>query len=216
MRKLLLLFALSIFCFTANAQDTLFLKDNTKVVAKVLEINDLEIKYKAFSNIDGPLYIKKKSEVVKVKYKTGSEDVFQTESKSSSNVNYASTPAPVQTYVKEEQSMSKQDYADMFRQGKSDAKIYYKGYKGAGTGTFLTTLILGPIVGLVPAIATSVSTPNEDHLTFPNVALTKNPDYVTGYTQEAKKKKSRKVWGNYGIATGIIVVLVGVAAGNAR
>jgi hypothetical protein len=67
MRKLLLLFALSIFCFTANAQDTLFLKDNTKVVAKVLEINDLEIKYKAFSNIDDSLYIKKirgcKSEV---------------------------------------------------------------------------------------------------------------------------------------------------------
>lgn len=215
MRKLFLLFALLIFSFAINAQDTLFLKNNTKVVAKVLEINDLEIKYKALSNIDGPLYIKKKSEVVKVRYKSGSEDVFQTDSKPNSNANYVSSPVPTQTYVKEEQ-MSKQDYADMFRQGKSDAKIYYKGYKGAGTGTFLTTLFLGPIVGLVPAIATSVSTPNEDHLTFPNVALTKNPDYVTGYTQEAKKKKSRKVWGNYGIATGIIVVLVGVAAGNAR
>jgi len=215
MRKLFLLFALLIFSFAINAQDTLFLKNNTKVVAKVLEINDLEIKYKSFSNIDGPLYIKKKSEIVKVKYKSGSEDVFQTDSKPNSNANYVSSPVPTQTYVKEE-PMSKQDYADMFRQGKSDAKIYYKGYKGAGTGTFLTTLFLGPIVGLVPAIATSVSTPNEDHLTFPNVALTKNPDYVTGYTQEAKRKKSRKVWGNYGIATGIIVVLVGVAAGNAR
>ena len=100
--------------------------------------------------------------------------------------------------------------SDLFQQGRNDAKLYYTGYKGAGTGTFLTTFLLSPILGLIPAIACSSTTPNASNFTFPNSALAREPDYISGYMQEAKKKKSGKVWGNFGIGTILVVVAVGL------
>ena len=114
-------------------------------------------------------------------------------------------------------SYSTNSYSDMFDQGKNDAKIYYTGYKGAGTGTFFGAFLGGGILGLIPAIACSSTTPNENHLAFPNTSLARNPDYLRGYTQEAKRKKSRKVWGNYGIGLGSLLgVFILAAAGQKK
>ena len=97
---------------------------------------------------------------------------------------------------------------DLFQQGRNDAKMYYTGYKGAGTGTFLTSFLLSPVLGLIPAIACSSTAPNASNFTFPNSALTREPDYMSGYMQEAKKKKSGKVWGNFAIGTVLAIVTV--------
>lgn len=99
-------------------------------------------------------------------------------------------------------------YSDMFLQGRSDAKLYYTGYKGAGTGTLLTSMLLSPLVGLIPAIACSSTPPKGENLTFPRAELARNPDYVSGYTFEAKKKKSNKVWSNWGIGTIVVMIVV--------
>jgi hypothetical protein len=107
-------------------------------------------------------------------------------------------------------------YSDMYMQGKNDAKIYYTGYKGAGTGTFLAAFLGGPIIGLIPAIACSSTPPKPANLSFPNVELMRNTDYVSGYTAQAKIKKAGKTWGNFGIATGILVALVLGAASSGR
>jgi len=109
----------------------------------------------------------------------------------------------------ETSTLTRKEYSDMFQQGKSDAAIYYKGYKGAGTGTFFTSFLLGPIVGLIPAIACSSTSPSPNNLVFPSVELMKNPNYVSGYTQQAKAKKSGKAWGNYGIGSLLFLVIVG-------
>ena len=58
-------------------------------------------------------------------------------------------------------SYSTNSYSDMFDQGKNDAKIYYTGYKGAGTGTFFGAFLGGGILGLIPAIACSSTTPTK-------------------------------------------------------
>jgi hypothetical protein len=58
------------------SQDTLITKDGEMIGAKVLEINQEEIRYKKSSNPDGPLYVIKKSEVVVIEYQNGTRDVF--------------------------------------------------------------------------------------------------------------------------------------------
>jgi hypothetical protein len=89
--------------------------------------------------------------------------------------------------------------------GQVDATIYYKGYKGAGTGTLIAGLF-SPLLGLIPAIACSSTKPKETNLHYPSAELMKNPDYFRGYTQKARKIKQGKVWMNWGIAFGVNLV----------
>ena len=96
---------------------------------------------------------------------------------------------------------------DFFKKGYTDASIYYKGYKGAGTGTFLPSLLISPLLGLIPAIACSSTKPKDKNLNYPNTELMKNSDYYRGYTLRAKKIKQGKVWLNWGIAFGINIAV---------
>lgn len=63
---LLLCFA----CISLPAQDTIFNKDGTQVIAKVLEIGEL-IKYRKTDNPDGPLYSVEKKEIRAIRYSNG-------------------------------------------------------------------------------------------------------------------------------------------------
>ncbi|QMW05344.1 hypothetical protein [Spirosoma foliorum] len=99
-----------------------------------------------------------------------------------------------------------QNNADLLR-GQVDANRYYKGYTGAGTGTFFTSFLFGPIIGLIPAAACSSTPPTPERLGMPNVRLAQNPNYVAGYTQEARRIKSKKVWSNFGIGSGLAIAL---------
>ena len=93
--------------------------------------------------------------------------------------------------------------------GVSDADKYYDGYKGAGTGTLIGSLV-SPILGLIPAIATSSTTPSDVNLNYPSVELMNNQEYYNGYTRRAKKIKSGKVWGNWviGFVANVVAVLI--------
>lgn len=80
MRSYLQLAFTCCFLFCAEAllsQDIIILKTNEEIKAKVLEINDEEIKYKRFENLEGPQYTLKLSKVLKVRYENGFEEVFQ-------------------------------------------------------------------------------------------------------------------------------------------
>ena len=77
MRKhLLLIFLILSFVFT-KGQDQLFKKDNTKLEVKVFEVSPTQIKYKLFSNPDGPLYVINKNEVALIIYKNGQHEAFK-------------------------------------------------------------------------------------------------------------------------------------------
>ena len=91
--------------------------------------------------------------------------------------------------------------SDLFIQGQTDASRYYNGYREAGTGTLLISL-LSPLVGLIPAIACSSTQPKEINLNYPKADLMKKADYNNGYTQKSRKIKQGKVWTNWGIALG--------------
>ncbi len=65
MKKVVTLFLIfiSVSCFSQS--DTLYLLSNKKITCKILEINDLEIKYKPETKGEGPLYIIDKTTVLK-------------------------------------------------------------------------------------------------------------------------------------------------------
>jgi hypothetical protein len=57
--------------------DTVFFRTGgDKVAAKIIEINTSEVKYRKCSNPDGPLFVVKKSDVVKIRYANGMEEVI--------------------------------------------------------------------------------------------------------------------------------------------
>jgi len=59
-----------------HAQDTLYRKDGAKQIAKILEVNETQVKYKPGSNLNGPTYVINKDDVIKIVYETGGVDVF--------------------------------------------------------------------------------------------------------------------------------------------
>ena len=178
----MLIIFVSTLCFS---QDLITKKTGEDIQAKVLEVGQTEVKYKKSDNLTGPTFSISKSDVIMIRYENGTKDVFVEENKKA-----ATLPAfSVENYL---------------RQGQMDAKRYYKGYKPAATGTLVSSLLI-PIVGLVPAIICSTNEPEEINLNYPNPELMKNPEYSTGYTQQAHKIKSRKVWTNWGIGLGVNV-----------
>lgn len=67
---LFILFGLNVF-----SQDTIFTFHST-VLAKVVEVNTSEIKYKRFDNQDGPMYIELRTQVKSIHYANGTVEEF--------------------------------------------------------------------------------------------------------------------------------------------
>lgn len=65
-----------------QAQDTLYTVSGQKISAKVVEINQTEIKYKKANNPDGPVYVVDKTDVALIEYKNGIKEVYGTGSAS--------------------------------------------------------------------------------------------------------------------------------------
>ncbi len=68
-----------VLCNFVKAQDILTLRDGNDLSVKVTEINETEIKYKDFKNLDGPIRVVYKSDVFSIKYENGLKSVFNTE-----------------------------------------------------------------------------------------------------------------------------------------
>jgi hypothetical protein len=62
--------------FSANAADTIVLKDGNMIDAKVMEINPTEIKYKRADNLNGPMIIILKNSVLSIRYENGIVEVI--------------------------------------------------------------------------------------------------------------------------------------------
>ena len=185
--KFILIFTLYLGSNVAYSQDVITKKTSEDIQAKVIEVNTTEIKYKKFDNQTGPTFTILKTDVLMIRYENGSKDIFNETSP------VKTTPVETENY---------------FLKGQKDAAIYYKGYKGAGTVTLLTSLLLSPLVGLIPALACSLTPPQTQNLNYPNEKLYSNEDYQNGYNQKAKKIKSSKVWTNLGIAFGVNVIIL--------
>lgn len=77
--------------FVSKAQDTLVLNDGTLIKSKVLEITENSLKYKKYSNLNGPVYTVDKKQVLAVHYENGEQETFK-----------AQEQQPVQTQSEEQ------------------------------------------------------------------------------------------------------------------
>lgn len=103
---------------------------------------------------------------------------------------------------------------DLYVKGTIDAERNYVRYKGAAAGTLITSLV-SPLVGLIPAIACSATSPKITNLGYPDEKLFQEKDYHQGYTTKAKKIKKRKVWTNWGIGFGVNILLTLILSSGA-
>ena len=179
------------------SQDLITIKSGEDMQAQILEVGQSEVKYKKFDNLNGPIFTILKSDILIIRYENGTKDIFSNKTKN------------------EKLATEILSNENQFLKGQMDAAKFYKGYSGAGTGTLISSLI-SPIVGLIPAIATSSSKPNDDNLGYPNADFMNNADYYNGYTQKAKKIKQGRVWTNWGIGFGVnlAAILVLTQASN--
>ena len=62
--------------FSSESQDILYLSNGSKLAVKVTEINSTDLKYKDFTNLDGPTYVVSKSELVLIQFSNGVSEVL--------------------------------------------------------------------------------------------------------------------------------------------
>ncbi|MBI3521119.1 MAG: hypothetical protein HY062_17395 [Bacteroidetes bacterium] len=91
MKRLIATFACCSFLLSLNAQDTIVLRNDTKISAKIVEINPSNVKYKKSNNVDGPNYIEAKDNIKWIKYANGLVDTIQADKKTAPL--YVSSPA---------------------------------------------------------------------------------------------------------------------------
>jgi hypothetical protein len=192
--KNLIIFCIS-FPVTFFSQDIIFKKDAEEIQAKVIEIGVNDIKYKKFSNPNGPTYVVSKNDLFLIKYENGEKDVFNKNSNSSNqNNNYNST-------------------LDFCTKATNDALIHYKGDKSGAGWVCATTILVSPFIGLIPAAICSYHEPENFNLKAPNRELFNNSSYNGCYKEQAHKTKKRKIWKNFGIGSAVWLVIIAVANG---
>ena len=85
-----------------SAQDIIVTKDSRKIRAVVTEVNVNDVKYRLFSNQDGPTYMLLKSEIASILYENGDEETFSraiSPSRASSQYPQHFTPEYTQWHV---------------------------------------------------------------------------------------------------------------------
>ena len=70
---------------TVSAQDVIVKKDGSTILSKVMEVNTADIKYKKFSNQNGPTYTIGITDVMAINYENGEKDEFSVAPIQSSN-----------------------------------------------------------------------------------------------------------------------------------
>ena len=114
--KFLSVVVLAMFSFIAHAQDVIVKKDGNTITSKVTEITSSEIKYKKFSNQNGPTYTIGKNEVNYINYENGEREQMNT---SISNIN--TTTANTQSIVQSQDALNPSD-AYLLKQFKQEPK----------------------------------------------------------------------------------------------
>ena len=74
--KKFLLFVMLLSVTTMSAQDVIVKKDGSTILSKVIEIGTSEVKYKKYSNPNGPIYTIRISDILSINYETGEKEAF--------------------------------------------------------------------------------------------------------------------------------------------
>lgn len=186
------------------AQDVLYKINGNNLIVNVIDADEFRVKFTLYDDVDDTEYAIGTDKLVRILYEDGTRVNFDNERVRGADVS-----------VRQYEEGSQKGYADgggsgelsMFAKGRRDGEIYYNRHVGAGTGTLFASL-LSPLVGLIPAAATSSAQPKEINLGYPDRSLFKNSDYRAGYEQAAHQKKREKVWNNWWVGFGVNLALV--------
>jgi len=203
-----LLLMLTSFCAAWGQQkpDVIVRQNGEKIEGFVRQIRENDIYYGQPNMPEDVFRTISINDVAVILYHDGKVQTF---AQPTSAPSAAPTPEPAPTqYVDnfatpaQPPASAPMDEGLLYMKGVGDAQTFYSRYTPAGTGTLIVSL-LSPLAGLIPAIACSSTPPKVKNLGMPYSSYSTNPHYLMGYKAEAKKKKSRKVWKNFGIAFGI-------------
>ncbi|MCB0515609.1 MAG: hypothetical protein R2798_01875 [Chitinophagales bacterium] len=179
-------FIIVLLCSFVNvcAQDLIVLNSGEEKVVKIVEVNDKQVACKEIDKPEGITFYIDRSDIQRIVFDDGTVE------------NLTKNAAD---NVSDNNSLS--GGISMYEKGRIDAATFYD-HDGGKTGTLVVSL-LSPLVGLVPAVACSSTTPKEPNLGYPSQELMSNFDYRSGYTSKARKIKSKKVWTAWGIGLGV-------------
>jgi hypothetical protein len=79
MMKKRVFLVLACVCGTASvlAQDLIVKRDSSRIEARVTEVSPSEVRYKRFSNPDGPTYVLPTADIHAIRYANGEEEVYE-------------------------------------------------------------------------------------------------------------------------------------------
>ncbi|HEY0897504.1 MAG TPA: hypothetical protein VGE15_13185 [Sphingobacteriaceae bacterium] len=77
MKKIFLILSLALPAFVATAQDRIYKKDKEVIEAKISEIGTGDIRYRLYSDPEGPVYTLEKDRILKVVYQNGRTEQYQ-------------------------------------------------------------------------------------------------------------------------------------------
>jgi hypothetical protein len=184
----------------AKKPDIIVKKDNTKIEAVIKEIDETTIKYKRFSNPDGPQYTIKKEEVVTILYANGEVEVVESvvldlkpaaNAEGSASGNSSTKPAQQPTPIAYNVTSSMVGFAaEVQNKSTEDLHKAYQNYKprskggnvfwGFATSAVSVACLTGGIVGFATARRSALENVTRDR-TFEE-GLTENQNVATGFT----------------------------------
>lgn len=147
MKKHLLLIVLFCASLMSVAQDVIVKKDGTTIQSKVLEISETEIKYKKWSNQEGPLYSIRRSLVDSINYQNGEVELIASETNDNlpSSYNYGKMERDGRNLVLNGRKIYGEEIR--FLVGEQNYQTYLGARKQMGTGD-LFGLIFWPSLGV--------------------------------------------------------------------
>lgn len=186
------------------ASDVLLLSNGQELSGQVLTISPTELTYRP-APVAGATLLSDTvrlpvASVFMVRYANGTREVLAQLHPAAPASQPDPTPLPLR------------NLAEMQRQalGRRDALVYYQ-HSGPFWGSFGASIYLGPLLGLASTAGIANSPVKPINLNAPQPALLADPGYRLGYQQQANQLKRRRTWGGYCLATGLYVLLVGVA-----
>lgn len=141
MKNLLIIIALIFVSVNIFAQDIITKQNGEEIQAKVLNVNDKEINYIKWSNMNGPTYTISVNDVFMIKYENGEKDMFEKKGTKENNLSQPQTVIDNKSFSTQ-MANSNIDFLkrqDLLKRAKSCHRW--------GQGLFWTILIGGTVGG---------------------------------------------------------------------
>ncbi|MBC7412151.1 MAG: hypothetical protein H7331_06815 [Bacteroidia bacterium] len=208
---------------SALAQDIIKIKKGPDIKGLVTDMTYFSIIYKLYDKQDSGTFTLQKAEIRSITFADGRVESFNDAIKTKDTIVNTKTEDlytrdATSTYSNNDQNnvnnnsnISGNNYimdCKMAKLGTHDAEIYYTKGREAAIGTGTTAVLLGPLLGLVPAIVITKNPIRDKNLGYPNRQLMNNEAYSKAYRDTAERKKHKQTWKGYAVGSGVRVGLI--------